>query len=267
MNLEEILKDINLATLKKKSEVYKVDLGNVLFDSAQKAFGSGESMLEVLVYEAIVDKNRNEYMYDQYKKGYVLNHSVGMRYMKIFFCYNTEDPTFSGEKENWDKYIKEVFNSADAEKRGYMWAVTEAKNIEASSVVKGSNFLTPVLSVEELDENRIRVKCAISPSNIFDSHADVHIPGIWKKALKENNYDLFLQEHDMSFDKVIADSISGEVKVYTEMIQAKELLSKFRKRSNKSEPPSSTPKKDNQEPSADTLDEATMKRRKQLLNI
>jgi len=31
----------------------------------------------------------------------------------------------------------------------FFWAVTEAKNIEGSAVVKGSNFVTPTFSVQE----------------------------------------------------------------------------------------------------------------------
>jgi len=117
----------------------------------------------------------------------------------------------------------------------YFWAVTEAKNVEGSAVVKGSNFLTPVLSTEFIDENTIKVKCAISPASIVDSHKDVHIAGLWKKSLSESKYDLLLQEHDMDFNKVIVDSISGELEVYTEMISVKELLAKFKKTENKEE--------------------------------
>jgi hypothetical protein len=128
----------------------------------------------------------------------------------------------------------------------YFWAILEAKNIEGSAVVKGSNFLTPVLSIEIIDENTIKVKCAISPSNILDSHKDVHIPGIWKKSISETKYDLLIQEHEMEFDKVITDSISGDLKVYTEMIGVKELYALMQKKagnnatSNKTEPPAGT---------------------------
>jgi hypothetical protein len=82
--------------------------------------------------------------------------------------------------------------------------------------------------MEIIDEDTIRVKCAISPCNILDSHKDVHISGLWKKAGNESGYDLLLQEHDMDFDKVIVDSVSGDLKVYTEMISVKELISKFK---------------------------------------
>lgn len=225
MTLEEILADKELAMHKKKSEIQKSDFSNVMIDCINKAENSGISMLEVLVYKATIKKDRNEYMFNQYKSGYVLNHSVGMRYYKLLWCYDSSDTAYSQQKDNYDKYSKEILNQDDLGE--YFWAVLEAKNIEGSAVVKGSNFLTPVLSFKLIDENTAEVELAISPSNILDSHKDVHIPGLWKKSLTESKYDLLLQEHDMDFDKVIVDSISGDLKVYTKMISVKELKSKF----------------------------------------
>jgi len=240
MTLEEILADKELAMHKKKSEIQKSDLSTVLLDSVQKAVANGIDKLEVLIYEAVIKKDRNEFMFNQYKSGYVLNHSVGMRYVKLLWCYDNSDSDYSQNKENYDKYSKEILNQNDLGE--YFWAVLEAKNIEGSAVVKGSNFLTPVLSIEEIDENTIKVKCAISPSNILDSHKDVHIPGLWKKSLSETKYDLLLQEHEMDFDKVITDSVSGSLKVYTQMVSVKDLMIKLQNKeagsstSNKNEP-------------------------------
>lgn len=236
MELAEILANKELAIHLKKSELQKTDFSNVLFDNVSKAFDSGIQMIEVLIYEAVIKKSRNEYMFNQYKSGYVLNHSVGMRYLKLFFCYDNDEAIHAQEKANFEKYYPLILNKDDIGER-YFWYITEAKNIEGSAVVKGSNFLTPVLGMESIDEETIRVKLAISPSNVLDSHKDVHGQGIWKKSLNENLYDMLLQSHDMwNFDKVIVDSISGDLKVYTEMISVKELMSKFKK--NKSIEPS-----------------------------
>jgi hypothetical protein len=228
MNLEEILADRDLAIYKKKSEIQKSDLSNILFDSVRKAFDNSIDKLEVLVYEAIIRKDRNEEMFKNYLNGWVLNHSIGMRYIKLLFCYNSTDSEYSQNKENFDKYYSQILNKEDVNE--WFYAILEAKNIEGSAVVKGSNFLTPVLSLEIIDENTIKVKCAVSPSNVLDSHKDVHIPSLWKKSINEGNYDLLLQEHDMDFDKVITDSISGSLKVYTEIIDVKFLLEKFKNR-------------------------------------
>jgi hypothetical protein len=247
MNLNEILENKELAYLKKKSEIQKSDFSNVLIDSANKALESGSDSIEVLIYEATISKLRNPTMFEQYKNGYVLNHSVGMRYIKLFWCYNSENVEYTEEKENWDKYYPMILNKEEADRTSYFWAVTEAKNIEGSAVVKGSNFLTPVLEMKVIDENTLTIKCAVSPCNILDSHKDVHIPGLWKKTISENPYDLLLQEHDMDFDKIIADSINDNLKVYTKKISIRELLSKF---NNKNEAGNTTSQK--QEPSNDT---------------
>lgn len=108
---------------------------------------------QALIFETQIKKDRNEFMFNQYRKGYVFNHSVGMRYVKIFLCVNSEDSAYSAEKANWDKYIPMVMNVEVANEKGYFWAVTEAKVIEGSAVVKGSNFATPTLSVEAKQDN------------------------------------------------------------------------------------------------------------------
>jgi hypothetical protein len=102
---------------------------------------------QVLIFDCEIDSDRNEFMFEQYLKGYVKQHSVGMQYVNLFLCINSEEKYYREEKDNWDKYIKEVVNKDDAISQGYFWAVTEAKIVEGSAVVKGSNFATPTISV------------------------------------------------------------------------------------------------------------------------
>lgn len=103
---------------------------------------------EALIFDSQIKKDVNPFMFDLYKKGRVLNHSVGMRYVKIFLCVDSNEPCYSAEKENWDKYYPMVANKEIADEKGYFWAVTEAKVIEGSAVVKGSNEYTPVMELE-----------------------------------------------------------------------------------------------------------------------
>lgn len=105
---------------------------------------------EALVFDTIISKSRNPFMFEQYLKGYVKNHSVGMRYIGLHLAVNDKD--LKEEYDNWKKYIDQVINRKDAEEQGYFWAVTEAKAIEGSAVVLGSNKITPTLSVEEKQE-------------------------------------------------------------------------------------------------------------------
>lgn len=112
-----------------------------------------EGSTEALIFDSDVRKSRNEYMYDQYLKGYVDNHSVWMRYIKIVLCVNEPDNTAWGaEFEAWEKYIPEVVNKDHAEEIGHFWAVLEAKTIEGSAVPMGSNIITPTLSVTSKGE-------------------------------------------------------------------------------------------------------------------
>lgn len=112
-------------------------------DLGQKFIGQTEA----LVFDVEIDK-RNEYMFQQYAKGYVKNHSVGMRYVKIELAINSEYKWDVEEKEVWDKYIDQIANREVADDKGYFWAVTEAKIIEGSAVPIGSNTITPTLEVE-----------------------------------------------------------------------------------------------------------------------
>ena len=87
-------------------------------------------------------------MFKLYQKGQVDNHSVGMRYVNLYLCIDSDEKWAVEEKKNWDKYISHVANKEDIQYKMF-YAVTEAKIIEGSSVLFGSNFVTPTLEVEE----------------------------------------------------------------------------------------------------------------------
>lgn len=110
-----------------------------------------EGSTEVLCHTTTIKPQRNEFMYSQYKNGYVKNHSVGMRYVNIFCCINSDEKWAQEEKANWDKYYPMIVNPEMADTFGHFYAVTEAKYIEGSSVVLGSNFATPTESIEEIE--------------------------------------------------------------------------------------------------------------------
>jgi len=117
-----------------------------------------EGDTEALIFNAEIDKARNEFMFNQYAKGYVKEHSVGMRYVKIELALNSESKYDTEEKEVWDKYINDIANKEAAEEQGYFWAVLEAKIIEGSAVVKGSNYATPTISVEAVKDTPAEIK-------------------------------------------------------------------------------------------------------------
>ena len=107
---------------------------------------------EALIFDSIIEKKRNEFMFKQYANGWVKNHSVGMRYVKIDLAVNSESEWDKDEKEVWDKYYNVIANKEVADERGYFWVVSEAKIIEGSAVVMGSNSATPTISVENKTE-------------------------------------------------------------------------------------------------------------------
>lgn len=100
---------------------------------------------EALVFESIILKERNPFMFKTYGNGRVKNHSVGMRYISLVMCIN--DPEYGAEYEAWQKYFPIVANADAAENQGYFWAVKEARAVEGSAVPIGANFATPTLDV------------------------------------------------------------------------------------------------------------------------
>lgn len=102
---------------------------------------------QALVFDSVIDKTESPFMFNKYATGKVKQHSVGMRYVNLFLCLSSE---IYGKEylENWEKYFPEIANYEQAEEQGYFYAVTQAKVIEGSAVMKGSNFVTPTTSVE-----------------------------------------------------------------------------------------------------------------------
>lgn len=104
---------------------------------------------QALIFDSEVKSEDNSYMFEQYKKGKVKNHSVGMQYVKVSLAVDSTEKYFKEEKDTWDKYINEIANKELAQEKGYFFAVTEAKVIEGSAVLVGSNRATPTISVSE----------------------------------------------------------------------------------------------------------------------
>jgi hypothetical protein len=126
---------------------------------AWKALGfNAEGNTQALVFDSTVKASRNKYMFDLYKGGFVDNHSVGMRYVKISMAINSDDDAYITEKAVWDKYYPEITNNKEADNTGYFWAVTEAKVIEGSAVPMGSNPITPTISIKTEPPNSTQQK-------------------------------------------------------------------------------------------------------------
>jgi len=109
----------------------------------------------VLMMDSNIEKAKNSQIFGEYKDGLIDQHSVGMYYMKIDLAMNSEDPDHVEYKKTYDQYIDQLGNKAEAEKLGYFYAVKEAKLIEISAVLEGSNTLTPTLGVKNIEPTQV----------------------------------------------------------------------------------------------------------------
>jgi hypothetical protein len=178
-NLFDSHKDVHIPGLWKKSlsemknmwliKEHNFNFDNVISDKVQASTRSMtwamlgmpyEGRTQALVFTAVISPTDKTGMYQRYKDGRVPNHSVGMRDIKLELCINSEDPRDAIEKASWDKYIGEVVNPQDME---YFWAVTEAKLIEGSAVLMGSNPVTPVISIKDTEPDKSTLKNIESP--------------------------------------------------------------------------------------------------------
>lgn len=115
---------------------------------------------QALVFDSVVKMDRNAFMFKQYRKGWVKNHSVGMQYVKLYLAVNCTEPAYAAEKDAWDKYYPMIANKEEVDAVGYFWAVTEAKVIEGSAVPMGSNWATPTqeISGKAADEGTLNTE-------------------------------------------------------------------------------------------------------------
>lgn len=146
---------------------HKNDLRAYVKEFSWKELGYDfDGTTEALTFDANIKSSVNNFMFGQYKEDNVDNHSVGMQYVKIKLAINSDDEDFATYKDNWDKYYPEIANKADVEKEGYFWAVLEAKVIEGSAVLVGSNQFTPTLSrskhSEESEEKEVSREDALT---------------------------------------------------------------------------------------------------------
>jgi hypothetical protein len=131
-----------------------------------------EGNTQILTFDSLVKESQNEEMFNEYMKQNITEHSVGMQYVKMELAVNDSE-----EKEEfavWEKYKSEVINLDLAEEKGYFWAVTEAKLIEISCVIRGSNELTPTLEAQKSELENL--------DNVLGQENSV----LLRKALAEN---------------------------------------------------------------------------------
>ena len=101
---------------------------------------------QALICSSTVMQKYDEKLYNLYEDGQVLNHSIGLQYINIVLCLDSTEEEDVQEKKNWDKYYPQVINKDKVDNYGFFWAVIEAKILEVSAVLYGSNPITNVLN-------------------------------------------------------------------------------------------------------------------------
>jgi len=111
---------------------------------AWKSLGVNKSgtTQSLMMESKIIDDNKPN-IFNAYKNGKINQHSVGMQYVKLELAINDENE--EEEFKVWNDHIDKIANKEKAEERGFFWAVQEAKLIEISAVLRGSNELTPTI--------------------------------------------------------------------------------------------------------------------------
>jgi len=107
-----------------------------------------EGKTDLLMHD-VYFTGRNPTMEERYKANQVKYHSVGMQYVELFFCVDSEEKWWREEKDNFDQYIEMAVNPDVAKENGYFWAVKEAKEVEGSAVVRGACPTTPTISISK----------------------------------------------------------------------------------------------------------------------
>lgn len=105
-----------------------------------------EGSTTALLMDSVVRKDYNEDVFKFYSNGKINQHSIGLRYNKLYLAIDSSEPEDAAYKDVWDKYFPDIINKDHVKDRGYFWAVTEVDVMENSCVLFGANPLTPTLS-------------------------------------------------------------------------------------------------------------------------
>jgi len=102
---------------------------------------------QALMLSSTVVEEYDKKCFMLYRDAQVKQHSIGLQYIKLYLCLDSEEAEDTQYKDNWDKYYPQVINKEKVDSRGYFWAVVEAKILEVSVVLYGANELTPTENV------------------------------------------------------------------------------------------------------------------------
>ena len=131
-----------------------VQMSSKYLDLDQFNIDSDLKQGQALIGASIVKRKYDSKCFYLYSDDEIKQHSIGLRYIKISLCMNTDDEEYKYEKENWDKFYKFVINKDKVDGRGYFWAVEEIKLLEYSAVLYGANELTTVQGISKNEPSK-----------------------------------------------------------------------------------------------------------------
>lgn len=133
-------KDVNIM-------IQKMSFRDLGFDSDKNT--------EALIFEVKQDAIINENILDRILKNIATQHSIRMQYIELVFCMDSDAEEDREYKVNYDKYAPSVANYEKVKDQMYFWGVKVAAiKHEGSSVVAGSNDITPMLIGKSIEPSK-----------------------------------------------------------------------------------------------------------------
>lgn len=135
---------------------YEKDVNIMVQDMTFKALGYDSSMsTQALIFEVEKSAIVNDRVKDRIEKNIPTQHSIRMQYVNVMFAMDSDDDEDKEYKATYDKYIDKVANKDRARSQAYFWVVTEAKIVsEGSSVIQGSNDITPMFIGKDIEPSK-----------------------------------------------------------------------------------------------------------------
>lgn len=127
----------------------------------------------------------------KYIEGLIDQHSIGFNYMTLTYMEPGSD--------EWDKLIAKLINPQDAIDAGFMWAVSEIRLFEYSSLDGfGANRLTPFLGVKSdnktVQYNNLITKLDALHNAMRSGKGDKETMLLQEKQIKQMIYELYNPE-------------------------------------------------------------------------
>lgn len=144
------------------------ELYTKMFDVSYFGLTSDVQKAQALMMRSIVSEAYDKKTYQLYRDNQIKQHSIGLRYIQIKLCLNSNVEEDKVYKESWDKYYPQVINKDLVDAKGYFFAVIEAKILENSCVLFGANQNTGVYSTSSKETEAVEnvdTSEKIEPSN------------------------------------------------------------------------------------------------------